>query len=285
MSENKNRKRKDVLVWCVVILPLLVFPLLLNWLLQINSPTKVIGNPETWLSFWSKYIGAVLTAIMVFASFITIRKTVNINKTNWKIDWLNNYRNVAAELLRATDSSRIGQVVQYVNFGKYDLAVEHGNSIALDMRRYLFLMDSILEEYDNVFETQDMGAGYSKQLKTFIEPILNKTGEIIQFALICVHLSEKQANNHFKEGIDAVKDMRDDMVSAGYSEIVDAIDKLQKNTFDDIVHDAIVKMQQSYTRDVDVVGLKDLLLKIGQKNAKKTYSYCFTVIKAENKEG
>ena len=52
---------------------LLIIPIILNFVLQIPSHFPIIGDSQTWLSFWASYIGAIASfynpQIEMFARF------------------------------------------------------------------------------------------------------------------------------------------------------------------------------------------------------------------------
>ena len=250
---------------------LMAFPFILNWLFQLPAFTSVIGGPETWLSFWATYIGAILTALMVVATFITIRKTSSINRAHWRIDWLNSFRSAAAELIVATDTTAVGQMALDVQQWRLDQAVDQGHKMEVAVKHCSFLLSSVLKEYDVVFDAHE-GSRYIDTLNEYLTPFYQKTGELIQFAIICKYLKDKNNAGQRSDGINALKPMISDMASKEYFVIRDAIqDMVNGENVEDVIHDAVVMMQKNLS-DVDIQGLEKWLLRISSQNAKLAYS-------------
>lgn len=282
MNEMKSKNTaKDTWKLILVFALCLIIPFLLNWILQKKAFVPVIGDEVTWLSFWGTYVGAILTALMVLGTYITIRKTTNMTRTQWRIDWLNSFRNAAADLLVAADDTSVGQLSQDVLFGRYEKAVEAGHLMEVAVRKSSFILSSFLKEYDDVFG-QNKGKGFIDKLNTYLEPFLQKTGEIIQFAIICKYLDDKEKEGLLREGVYSVLQMEKDMEEAEYHEIVKAIRSIKsKLEFKDVVHNAIILMQRNCA-DIDLEGLKSFLLRVGEQNAK--YAYGFSLIAVSKKE-
>jgi|GEM_PF-2995606 len=84
---------KDLLrkYWYILAL-LFTLPIILNFVLRLNSPVGIIGNPETWLFFWSTYsatiIGSLITLFVLFRTLqqneISLSKTLSQNEANNK---------------------------------------------------------------------------------------------------------------------------------------------------------------------------------------------------------
>ena len=282
MVIDNKKENKDWLIMVLVIAFFVLLPFLLNWILQKPSFTSVVGNEETWLSFWAKYIGAILTAIMVVATFITIRRTANINKTQWKIGWLKDYRNAAVDILLATNTTSITQIAQDIIFGRYESAVEKGNKVNLAVKKSYYLITSVMKEYDDLFENQKSDT-YIKKLDEFMNPFKKLAGELIQFGLICNYLKEKEKEGKIDEGKVAVSRMLDDMKNAGYSLVVKAINEFHNGNKEDVIHNTVISLQNNFS-DLDMDAFENLLLSIGEENAKKTYNYCFCMYICKDKE-
>ena len=267
----KNVSNRDGIMAIIIVVAFISFPFFLNWILQKPSLTSVIGDDVTWLSFWGTYIGSILTALMVFVTFVTLRKTINLNKIQWRIDWLNSYREAAANILVATDSSEVNQIAQDIEFGEYDKAVVSGQKMSIKVKRSSFVLTSVLKEYSDVFGVNKSDS-YVDQLNDFIEPFLVRTGEIIQFAIICKYLKNKINTGELVEGKDTLMRMSDDMKDAGYDVIVQAIKDFQSCDFKMIVHDSIVTMLKNLDK-ANIQGLEKILLNIGLYNSRMAYGY------------
>jgi hypothetical protein len=53
---------------------LLIIPIILNFVLQIPSHFPIIGDSQTWLSFWASYIGAIASFAMIAVTFLTLKQ-------------------------------------------------------------------------------------------------------------------------------------------------------------------------------------------------------------------
>lgn len=277
-----ENNRKTIWMAIIIIIVLIAFPFFLNWVLQRDAIIPVIGDSSTWLSFWGTFIGALLTALLVLASFFTIQKTVSFNRTRWRIEWLKSFREAAAGMISAVDATEVGLMAQDVNFWRFDQAAQKGHAMELAVKRNSFLMSSVLKEYDVLFDDQQ-GGKYIDELNDIISPFLQETGEIIQFAIICKFLKEKTDAGQRIEGIKTVCNMAGSMAAAQYHVIEEALHCLKDgDRTDDVVHNAVVKLQQNLAL-VDVTKLEKLLLRIGSQNAKLTYCDSFNAVSEKSK--
>ena len=55
--------------WWIAIL-VLALPVVINFILQIPAFTPIVGDSETWLSFWGGYLGAIVSAGVAFIILI-----------------------------------------------------------------------------------------------------------------------------------------------------------------------------------------------------------------------
>lgn len=263
-------KKKEIFLIIIVVIVFVTLPFFLNWILQKEAVVQVIGDSVTWLSFWGTYIGAVLTAVMVLVAFISIRKTANINRTQWKMAWLSSFRSAAADMISSVDATAVGQMAQDISFWRFDQAVERGHAMEKTVNRSAFLLTSLLKEYDELFHTRQ-SIKYIKELNSFIRPFLQTTGEIIQFAILCKFLKEKTGSGERANGVKVLYEMTDTMASMKYLVIKEALQCLKDgDSTIDVVHNAVVKMQKNL-ESVDINGLEKLLLRISAQNAKLTY--------------
>ena len=271
--------RKYFWLAIIVVILLAIFPFFLNWVLQRESFVPVIGDSATWLAFWGTYIGTILTALMVFATFITLHKTVNLSKSQWKMEWLRSYRASAAELLNAIDITAVGQFAQDVNFGRFEQVVKKGNEMERAVKRSSFLLSSYLKEYDYLFK-EHKGNEYIDELNRLIGPFLQDAGELIQFAIICDFLKKKKNAGKLSEGILAVSAMTEDMAAKEYFIIAESITWLMDGEeMDVVVHNAVVKMQKQFAK-VDIDDLAKFLLRISSLNARNTYDAIWLKVNA-----
>ncbi len=69
----KVRKRYVVIISLVVFL--IVFPFLLNWLLLRKPIAPVVGDGTTWLSFWPVYLSAIASFGMIYMTFLSLKQS------------------------------------------------------------------------------------------------------------------------------------------------------------------------------------------------------------------
>ena len=63
--KNKKRRKQNVVSVCAVVMACLLFPFVLNWLLLREAIFPVVGDGETWLSFWPVYLSAIASFGMI----------------------------------------------------------------------------------------------------------------------------------------------------------------------------------------------------------------------------
>lgn len=69
------QNKKKVLIGSVIILMLLLFPLLLNWLILRRAFTPIVGDGATWLSFWPVYISAIASFGMIYMTYLSLKQS------------------------------------------------------------------------------------------------------------------------------------------------------------------------------------------------------------------
>ena len=69
----KVRKRYVVIISLVVFL--IVFPFLLNWLLLRKPIAPVVGDGTIWLSFWPVYLSAIASFGMIYMTFLSLKQS------------------------------------------------------------------------------------------------------------------------------------------------------------------------------------------------------------------
>ena len=60
--------------YLILIIGLLLVPVALNFILQIPCGLPIIGEPQTWLSFWSSFIGALASFAMIIVTIHTLKQ-------------------------------------------------------------------------------------------------------------------------------------------------------------------------------------------------------------------
>ena len=76
MSCNRKQLR-SVLLMCTIIVACVLFPFVLNWSLLRNPILPIVGDAETWLSFWPVYLSSIASFGMIFFTYRSLQQ----NKT------------------------------------------------------------------------------------------------------------------------------------------------------------------------------------------------------------
>lgn len=69
------QKTKKVVIVGVIIIMLLLFPFLLNWLILRKALTPIVGDGATWLSFWPVYISAIASFGMIYMTYLSLKQS------------------------------------------------------------------------------------------------------------------------------------------------------------------------------------------------------------------
>ena len=104
---------------------LLIIPIILNFVLQIPSHFPIIGDSQTWLSFWASYIGAIASFAMIAVTFLTLKQNqAQLNEI--KRQWEEEHRphlvcriivNKKAFILQISNPSQFDASNVIINFG------------------------------------------------------------------------------------------------------------------------------------------------------------------------
>ena len=62
---------------CTIIVACVLFPFVLNWSLLRNPILPIVGDAETWLSFWPVYLSSIASFGMIFFTYRSLQQ----NKT------------------------------------------------------------------------------------------------------------------------------------------------------------------------------------------------------------
>ena len=68
-----NRKIYRLII--VVLIILLLFPIVLNWIILRASLFPIVGEGKDWLGFWAAYIGAIASFAMVALTWWTLKQS------------------------------------------------------------------------------------------------------------------------------------------------------------------------------------------------------------------
>lgn len=69
-----NNKEKHIWRLILLMVILLLFPILLNWILQQEAIVSVVGDETAWLSFWPVYLSAVASFGMIYFTYKSLQQ-------------------------------------------------------------------------------------------------------------------------------------------------------------------------------------------------------------------
>ena len=71
----KTMKDNKLWVWIIaIVLGIVVFPLLLNWLLLRDAIIPIVGDNVTWLTFWPVYLSAIASFGMIYFTYRSLQQ-------------------------------------------------------------------------------------------------------------------------------------------------------------------------------------------------------------------
>lgn len=261
---------------------ILVIPVFLNYVLQIHIEANVIGNEETWLNFWAVYIGAILTALMVLASYVTIDKTIKLNLSQRKLDWLNEYRNVSASLLIDASPNTLGIMLQKLSFVNdvssiMEQSVEMRHKIEKDQYLLLNLFKGNETLFSESYPTFDE---YIKVINKKLQITIDVLNEIAQFLIIYDFLI---CGDQYPDALDHIKRMKQTMYEKGFYAIVEMIGSLDKyQSYQEIPSEHLNKIKMSFSKamtmqssNIPYEELKSYLLEITKKESNNIHGNAF----------
>lgn len=278
----KNLKWWHVLIGILVICGM---PVLLNYILQINTNANILGDEVTWLNFWAVYIGSVLTGLMVLASYITIDKTIKLSISQRKLEWLNEYRKISSSLLIDASPNILGVMLQQMPF---EQCISNILNKSMDMRHKLekdiYELENLFKGYEELFkDPQSEFNNHVKGISDRLKPFLEVLDELAQCAIIYSFLENK---NLYGQTLEHVKKMQKSMRTKGFQSIVQMIEDLKR--YDDFqqVSDAenlVIKMtvSQALTHKMSSWSYNDFknyLLDITKTESPKIHGKAFMFI-------
>lgn len=71
---NLKRIKQNAIIVGIVLIACLLFPFILNWLLLRKAIVPVVGDGETWLSFWPVYLSAIASFGMIFFTYLSLQQ-------------------------------------------------------------------------------------------------------------------------------------------------------------------------------------------------------------------
>lgn len=124
MKQKVNKTWKVI----IVIILIVVFPVLINYCIQIPRFTRVVGKDTDWLAFHGSYVGAIIGASISF--YVMYRNLLyyrTMDEYRYKVEWLNDFRKVCVEYVSAFTTNNMFKIV---NETKVDVnsAYEHSTA-------------------------------------------------------------------------------------------------------------------------------------------------------------
>lgn len=119
-------KHRGIVV--VVVLIIFCWPVIVNWLYNVETNCKVLHKPQEWTMFWGSYIGSIVSAAVAFI-ILHLQREDNSkeNESNRKLQlkileqqqemqWLNTFRKVCIECISSYSAGNIRNIVNKVKF-------------------------------------------------------------------------------------------------------------------------------------------------------------------------
>lgn len=173
-------KRTIIFAVCI---GLLLFPIILNYILQLHITDHIIGNCENWLSFWGSYLAVIANMVMVYYAYKTIDVTIKTNKNSKKIKWHDDFRKAIISLKSQMDITVLRNLLQ-------DLDDNLKNAESVKKRLILRQTEYNTTVYNLTLLLRDRDVIYSnnesihlvKEVNTQLNPYLNSAIAIAQLA-------------------------------------------------------------------------------------------------------
>lgn len=85
--------------WLIIaFIAFMIIPITLNYCLNINIGTTIIGNPKDWLMFWGSYIGGFASFVMLYVAWRTLRESKSANRPIINIKLIRRYSMLYLEI-------------------------------------------------------------------------------------------------------------------------------------------------------------------------------------------
>ena len=102
--------------WWLIAIVTISFPVILNFVLLIPAVTPIVGNSDTWLSFWATFLGAVASFGMIVFTAISLKQN-NTQLLEMKRQWEEDHRPYIVFDLVCQSGMYL---LRIRNIGKYD---------------------------------------------------------------------------------------------------------------------------------------------------------------------
>lgn len=66
--------RNTLWQYIIVVMLLLLFPVVLNWILLREAIVPVVGDSTTWLTFWPVYLSAMASFGMIYYTYRSLQQ-------------------------------------------------------------------------------------------------------------------------------------------------------------------------------------------------------------------
>ena len=149
--------------WWIAVL-VLVLPVVINFVLQIPAFTPIVGDSESWLSFWGGYLGAIISASVAFVILaIQSRQNKEENQANRKLQInvikhqqeqarLQNIINASAKLISDTGLTKISIICCKMGGPNSDI---------------VSMLEDIVKDVDNHRNELDLYVGSDSNVSTW----------------------------------------------------------------------------------------------------------------------
>lgn len=116
-------KKHKCIVAIVAVLIIIFWPVIVNWLYNVETNCKVLHKPQEWTIFWGSYIGSIVSAAVAFIILHLQRKDnraenkknrilqLKILEQQQEMQWLNMFRQASAEYVVAYSDNDIRNVI------------------------------------------------------------------------------------------------------------------------------------------------------------------------------
>lgn len=107
-------------MYIILGIAVILLPISLNYVLQLSClGTDIIGTPETWLSFWGTYMGAVGSLVMAIIAYESLRANSSQLRTEHAHAQLQRLVDAKAEFNLAFNLKERFQAYEEIECGKY----------------------------------------------------------------------------------------------------------------------------------------------------------------------
>lgn len=114
-------KHRGIVV--VVVLIIFCWPVIVNWLYNVETDCKVLHKPQEWTIFWGSYIGSIVSAAVAFIILFLQRKDnkeeneknrilqLKILEQQQEMQWLNAFKQASGEYLSVLSYNEIIYII------------------------------------------------------------------------------------------------------------------------------------------------------------------------------